>query len=87
MMVQESQVRGYLPSGLAVAVGMYNTVDFTLARVVGGVAGAWWVRRCERRGQGQYRVLGVIVASGFILGEGVLGSIGIAVFSFFNKKV
>lgn len=84
-MTQANPLRAYLPSGLAVAVGMYNTVDFTLARVCGGVLGAWWVRRCELRGQQQYRVLGVIVASGFILGEGVLGSTFMLVFSLFKR--
>lgn len=78
--------RDYLPSGLAVAVGMYNTVDFTLARVVGGVAGAWWLRECDRRpGRAQYKILGVIVASGFILGEGVLGSTFMLVFSLIRR--
>lgn len=77
--------RAYLPSGLAVAVGMYNTIDFTLARVVGGVAGAWWTRRCEQKGMPQYKVLAVIVASGFILGEGVLGSLFMLLFSFLRR--
>ncbi|CCG84487.1 protein of unknown function [Taphrina deformans PYCC 5710] len=77
--------RAYLPSGLAVAVGMYNTVDFTLARVVGGVAGAWWVRECERRNRKEYKILAVIVASGFILGEGVFGSTFMLLFSLLRR--
>lgn len=77
--------RKYLPSGLAVAVGMYNTLDFTLARVVGGVAGSLWIRYCETQQIPQSKVLAVIVASGFILGEGVLGSSFMLIFSFIKR--
>lgn len=74
-----------LPSGLAAAVGMYNTVDFTLARVVGGLLGYWWERRCARRQESHLRILMVIVASGFILGEGVLGSTFMVVYSLLSR--
>ena len=62
--------QGYTcPSGLAVAVGIYNTPNFTFARFLGGVIGWYYTKRHPSRA-----VLGVIIASGFILGEGVLGS-------------
>jgi uncharacterized oligopeptide transporter (OPT) family protein len=77
----------YLPSGLAVAVGtsppylaykgMYNTPSFTLARVIGGMASWWWIRRCGQRGEEEKRVLVVIIASGLVLGEGVCSIINL----------
>jgi uncharacterized oligopeptide transporter (OPT) family protein len=61
----------------ALTVGMYNTPSFTLARVVGGVAGWWWLRRCDRRNEEGKKVLVIIVASGFVLGEGVCSIINL----------
>jgi uncharacterized oligopeptide transporter (OPT) family protein len=56
---------------------MYNTPSFTLARVIGGVASWWWIRRCDRRGEDGKMVLVVILASGFVLGEGVCSIINL----------
>lgn len=83
-----------LRSGLAAAIGtspsssmcafaygegMYNTRSFTVARVIGGVALRWWLRRCDGRGEDK-KILIVIIASGFVLGEGVCSiiSLGLA---------
>ena len=57
----------WVPGGIAVAVGMYNTPSFTLARTVGGVITLWWV---QWKGRGETRV--IVLASGLILGEGVV---------------
>ena len=57
----------YVPGGIAVAVGMYNTPSFTLARTVGGLISAYWVKW---KGRGEEGV--VVLASGLILGEGLL---------------
>lgn len=57
----------YVPGGIAVAVGMYNTPSFTIARTVGGLISAYWVKW---RGKGEESV--VVLASGLILGEGLL---------------
>ncbi|BFZ58325.1 OPT super [Savitreella phatthalungensis] len=70
-----------LPSGLAAAVGMYNTMDFTLARFIGGLSSWWWHRRCTSRQEPEKRILVTILASGFILGEGVLGSVFMLLYS------
>jgi uncharacterized oligopeptide transporter (OPT) family protein len=77
----------YLPSGLAAAVGMfswylsyrgmYNTPSFTLARVIGGIASWWWIRRCSQRKEEGKQILVVIIASGFVLGEGVCSIINL----------
>ena len=58
----------WIPGGIAVAVGMYNTPSFTLARAVGGGMQWWWSRRFGSEGQ---TVL-VVLASGLILGEGLV---------------
>jgi uncharacterized oligopeptide transporter (OPT) family protein len=55
---------------------MYNTPSFTLARVVGGIASWWWIRRCTGLDEDKI-VLIIIVASGFVLGEGVCSIINL----------
>ena len=37
------KVHPWIPGGIAVAVGMYNTPSFTLARTAGGVIAWYWV--------------------------------------------
>ncbi|KAH6621272.1 OPT oligopeptide transporter protein-domain-containing protein [Chaetomium sp. MPI-SDFR-AT-0129] len=63
----KSRWHSLIPGGIAVAVGMYNVPSFTLARTVGGVLSWWWR---ERRGWGGTPL--IVLASGFILGEGFL---------------
>jgi len=57
----------YVPGGIAVAVGMYNVPSFTLARAIGGILNWYW--RTHRR-KDETRM--VVLASGLILGEGVM---------------
>ncbi|EDN98658.1 hypothetical protein SS1G_13517 [Sclerotinia sclerotiorum 1980 UF-70] len=56
----------YIPGGIAVAVGMYNTPSFTLARAIGGFINLYW-RSYRKREETPI----VVLASGLILGEGV----------------
>ncbi|AEO61849.1 hypothetical protein MYCTH_2312493 [Thermothelomyces thermophilus ATCC 42464] len=56
-----------IPGGIAVAVGMYNVPSFTLARTIGGLFGWWW-----RSTMGWKDTPLIVLASGFILGEGFL---------------
>ncbi|KAL2160263.1 hypothetical protein VTH06DRAFT_1436 [Thermothelomyces fergusii] len=56
-----------IPGGIAVAVGMYNVPSFTLARTIGGLVGWWWRSR-----MGWKETPLIVLASGFILGEGFL---------------
>ncbi|KAH0562363.1 hypothetical protein GP486_002943 [Trichoglossum hirsutum] len=56
-----------IPSGIAVAVGMYNVPSFTLARAVGGLL-SWYWRSYRRREETPV----IVLASGLILGEGVV---------------
>ncbi|KAI6249362.1 hypothetical protein HI914_02846 [Erysiphe necator] len=57
----------FVPGGIAVAVGMYNLPSFTLTRAVGGAL-SWYWKVYKRKDES---VL-IILASGLILGEGVL---------------
>lgn len=72
-----SRVQPWIPGGVAVAVGMYNVPSFTLARALGGAISAWWMKR--RRGD-EAQV--VVLASGLILGEGVVSIVNLVLASF-----
>ncbi|KAG0137977.1 OPT oligopeptide transporter protein-domain-containing protein [Tuber indicum] len=68
---------GYLPGGIAVAVGMYNVPSFTLARAFGGLV-QWWFN-----GRGKDAEAGLVVfASGLVLGEGVVSIVNLGMASF-----
>ncbi|KAF9581168.1 hypothetical protein BGW38_001920, partial [Lunasporangiospora selenospora] len=75
---------GWIPSGIAFAIGMYNLPNFTLARFVGGVVSLWWDWHCRRFGHDPNakfarlgRVFLIIVASGFVLGEGTFSIVNL----------
>lgn len=61
----------YLPNGVAVGIGIYNTPNFTLARFVGGLMAYIWIHRAKKKHADQ-KVKMVIVSSGLVLGEGLL---------------
>ncbi|KAK3371550.1 OPT oligopeptide transporter protein-domain-containing protein [Lasiosphaeria ovina] len=61
-----------IPGGIAVAVGMYNVPSFTLARAIGGLLGWWW-----RSVKGWQDTPLIVLASGFILGEGFLSIVNL----------
>ncbi|KAK6457776.1 OPT oligopeptide transporter protein-domain-containing protein [Scheffersomyces xylosifermentans] len=61
----------YLPSGVAVGIGIYNSPNFTLARFLGGVIAYWWVNYRSKKG-GDSRIGMIIFSSGLVLGEGLL---------------
>ncbi|KAK2041141.1 OPT oligopeptide transporter [Colletotrichum somersetense] len=64
--------RPLVPGGIAVAVGMYNVPSFTLARTIGGVLSWYWVTRRRESGTPL-----IVLASGFILGEGFLSIVNL----------
>ncbi|TKA78290.1 hypothetical protein B0A55_04753 [Friedmanniomyces simplex] len=66
----------YVPGGIAVAVGMYNTPSFTVARTAGGVL-AWWWTRWKRREETPM----IVLASGLILGEGLVSIVNLGLAS------
>ena len=63
----------WVPGGIAVAVGMYNIPSFTVARFIGGAVNWWWLR--WRRGD-ETRL--IVLASGLVLGEGVVSIVNLA---------
>ncbi|KAI7897227.1 OPT oligopeptide transporter protein-domain-containing protein [Mucor mucedo] len=80
----------FIPQGIAFAIGMYNPPAFTLARVIGGFVSHFWNKYCETKGDHSwlepYRVVGkvfiVVVASGFVLGEGTFAIVNMTMRAF-----
>ncbi|KAI0602288.1 OPT superfamily oligopeptide transporter [Biscogniauxia sp. FL1348] len=67
-----SKWHAYIPGGIAVAVGMYNVPSFTLARTMGGLVSWYW-----RVYLGKEDTPLIVLASGFILGEGFLSIVNL----------
>ncbi|KAI0190348.1 OPT oligopeptide transporter protein-domain-containing protein [Astrocystis sublimbata] len=67
----------YIPGGIAVAIGMYNVPSFTIARTIGGLVSWYWRVRLGRN-----ETPLIIMASGFILGEGFLSIVNLILQSF-----
>ncbi|KAF6767482.1 Oligopeptide transporter, OPT superfamily [Kalmanozyma brasiliensis GHG001] len=73
-----AKVAKLVPSGIAFAVGMLNTPNFSLTRLVGGLVAHWYHSRQRASASGQRSKSSsalagigiIIVASGFVLGEG-----------------
>ena len=57
-----------IPSGTAAGVGMYLTPNWTIPRVIGGLAQALWARWAPAH----HKEYMIVVASGFVLGEGIM---------------
>ncbi|RKF78634.1 putative oligopeptide transporter [Golovinomyces cichoracearum] len=57
----------FIPGGIAVAVGIYNVPSFTLARAIGGFLG-WYLKKYKYKNDSTV----IILASGLILGEGIV---------------
>lgn len=58
----------WLPSGISVGIGMYVTADWTIPRLAGAVGEMAW-RRLNPAAHKEHMLM---VASGFVLGEGVM---------------
>ncbi|KAJ8293778.1 putative oligopeptide transporter [Rhodotorula toruloides] len=73
----------WIPSGIAFAVGFINTPSFSLARLVGGLISLYYTRKQVRTngaasGASHLEHFGlVVVASGFVLGEGLASVVGL----------
>ncbi|SCU83981.1 LAME_0C07646g1_1 [Lachancea meyersii CBS 8951] len=59
----------WIPSGVAVGVGIYNAPSFTLARVIGGWFAHIWLR--THRGNTSAKTSMIVFSSGLVLGEGI----------------
>lgn len=66
----------YVPGGIAVAVGMYNTPSFTLARTAGGLTAYYWTGWRQRP-----ETPIIVLASGLILGEGLVSIVNLGLAS------
>lgn len=62
----------WIPSGVAFAIGFLNTPSFSIARLIGGLI-EYLGRR--RMASGAMNIRLIVIASGFVLGEGVIGSV------------
>jgi putative OPT family oligopeptide transporter len=73
-------------SPLAVGLGIYLPTQSTLMVVVGAVSGYLYDRRAERRAKPEStKQLGVLLASGMIVGEGLIGVLVAALVAFSGK--
>ncbi|GAA5827436.1 hypothetical protein JCM11251_003813 [Rhodosporidiobolus azoricus] len=75
---------GWIPSGIAFSIGFLNTPSFSLARLIGGVISLYYTSRrpssssSSSTGAAHLEHFGlVIVASGFVLGEGLASVVGL----------
>lgn len=59
----------YIPSGIAVGVGIFNTPSFTIARFIGGLVAHVWLKRTN--GDFDAKTQMIVFSSGLVLGEGV----------------
>lgn len=68
--------QAWVPGGIAVAVGMYNVPSFTLARTIGGLLSWYW-----RIYRGREDTPVIVLASGLILGEGLVSIVNLGLAS------
>ncbi|CDO95814.1 unnamed protein product [Kluyveromyces dobzhanskii CBS 2104] len=59
----------WIPSGVAVGVGIYNTPSFTIERFAGGMLAHIWLR--SHRGNPDAKTKMIVFSSGLVLGEGI----------------
>ncbi|KAF5327668.1 hypothetical protein D9619_004869 [Psilocybe cf. subviscida] len=65
----------WIPSGVAFAIGFLNTPSFSIARLIGGIMEyVYRTRYAKERGD----IKLIIIASGFVLGEGVVSIVTLA---------
>ena len=69
----------WIPSGVAFAIGFLNTPSFSLARLIGGIV-EYIFRARYAKHEGDIRL--IVVASGFVLGEGVTSIVSLLLRTF-----
>jgi len=65
----DSPLINHIPSGIAFAVGFLNAPSFSLARLIGGYIA---YRTAKASGTAETPLFAIVIASGFVLGEGVV---------------
>ncbi|MEP6940902.1 MAG: oligopeptide transporter, OPT family, partial [Rudaea sp.] len=85
IVVRRSSKTAHL-SPLAVGLGIYLPTSATLMVVVGAIAGAYYDRRAESATKPEAtKQLGVLLASGMIVGEGLIGVVIAAIVAFSGR--
>ena len=69
----------WIPSGVAFAIGFLNTPSFSLARLIGGIVEHVYYTRVGRENGG---IKLIVIASGFVLGEGVVSVVSLILRTF-----
>lgn len=69
----------WIPSGVAFAIGFLNTPSFSIARLIGGVM-EYVYRTRYARDKSDIRL--IVIASGFVLGEGVVSIVTLVLQTF-----
>jgi len=69
----------WIPSGVAFAIGFLNTPSFSIARLIGGIIEYLYYRKYGRESGG---IRLIIIASGFVLGEGVVSVVSLVLRTF-----
>ena len=77
----------WIPSGVAFAIGFLNTPSFSIARLIGGFAEFVYHQHLQDRGTATSGHAGsdirlVVIASGFVLGEGVISVVSLVLRTF-----
>lgn len=65
------KMQRFIPGGIALAVGMYTTPSFSIPRAVGGLLSWWYMKQHDDE------TTVVVIASGLILGEGILSMLNL----------
>ncbi|KAF9468042.1 oligopeptide transporter [Collybia nuda] len=72
-------VAKWIPSGVAFAIGFLNTPSFSIARLIGGVM-EYTYRTRYAKDKNDIRL--IVIASGFVLGEGVISIVSLVLQTF-----
>lgn len=79
---QNKQVKPYikwLPSGVAVGIGIYNSPSFTIARFMGGLISFYWMKAAKNDKFGKTSM--IVFSSGLVLGEGLFSIVNMTLTS------
>jgi hypothetical protein len=74
----------WIPSGVAFAIGFLNTPHFSIARLIGG-AMEYVYRTRYARNERDIRL--IVIASGFVLGEGVVSILSLVLQTFWVHSI
>lgn len=70
----------WIPSGVAFAIGFLNTPAFSIARLIGGIVEYTYIQRGGQQGGSGIRL--IVIASGFVLGEGTFSIVSLVLRTF-----